>query len=54
MSTGGTKVTFKILAINPGSTSTKIAIYDDINEVSSKCIEHSRKEIERYEKITII
>lgn len=52
MSTGGTKVTFKILAINPGSTSTKIAIYDDINEVSSKCIEHSREEIERYEKIT--
>ena len=45
-------MTFKILAINPGSTSTKIAIYDDINEVSSKCIEHSRKEIERYEKIT--
>lgn len=45
-------MTFKILAINPGSISTKIAIYDDIKEVSSKCIEHSSEEIEKYNKIT--
>ncbi len=45
-------MSFKILAINPGSTSTKIAIYDDIKEVSRKTIEHPNNEISKYNKTT--
>lgn len=42
---------FKILAINPGSTSTKIALYEDEHEVLVKTLEHPSEEIEKYEKI---
>lgn len=45
-------MSFKILAINPGSTSTKIAIYDDINQVASKSIDHPVGETAKYDKIT--
>jgi len=45
-------VSFKILAINPGSTSTKIAIYEDTNEIYKKNIEHPSEEIAKYNKIT--
>jgi len=45
-------VSFKILAINPGSTSTKIAIYEDTKEISKKNIEHPSDEIAKYNKIT--
>ena len=31
----------RVLAINPGSTSTKIALFDDYNELFSKAINHS-------------
>ncbi len=41
-----------ILAINPGSTSTKIAIYRAANPVFLKTIKHSRKELEKFEHIT--
>ena len=41
-----------ILAINPGSTSTKIAVYHDENEVYVKTIRHSTEELSPYEKIT--
>ena len=34
---------FKILAINPGSTSTKVAIYDDVKKISGRNIEHSNE-----------
>jgi butyrate kinase len=43
---------FRILAINPGSTSTKIAIYDNEKEVFETTLRHSNEEIEKYEKIT--
>lgn len=43
---------YKILAINPGSTSTKIAIYEDTKEICKKTIEHSNDEIEKYKNIT--
>lgn len=42
---------YNILAINPGSTSTKIAIYEDDKELYEKNITHSNKEIEKYEHI---
>ena len=43
---------FRILAINPGSTSTKIAIYDNEKEVFETTLRHSNEEIDKYEKIT--
>lgn len=42
---------FKILAINPGSTSTKIALYEDEKELLVKTLDHPVEEIEKYEKI---
>ncbi len=41
----------RILAINPGSTSTKIAVFEDIKEVFSKNIKHSVEELAPYKKI---
>ena len=42
---------FRILAINPGSTSTKIAIYDNEKEVFESTLRHANEEIEKYDKI---
>lgn len=42
----------RILAINPGSTSTKIAVYKDYDPVFVKTIRHSAQELEGFEKIT--
>jgi butyrate kinase len=42
---------FKILAINPGSTSTKIALYEDEKELLVNTLDHPIEEIEKYEKI---
>ncbi len=41
----------KILAINPGSTSTKIALYEDEKELLVNTLDHPVEEIEKYEKI---
>ena len=41
----------KILAINPGSTSTKIALFDDAAQVFKTNIEHPNSELEKYKKI---
>lgn len=38
----------KILAVNPGSTSTKIAIYHDEEPVFTKSISHSAEELARF------
>lgn len=43
---------FHILAINPGSTSTKIAIFQNAKPAFMKTIRHSCDEIEKYDKIT--
>ncbi len=43
---------FLILSINPGSTSTKIAIYENENELFCTSIDHSITELKDYEKIT--
>ena len=42
---------YHILVINPGSTSTKIAVYDDEEEKFTKNIPHPIEEISKYEKI---
>ncbi|MBP2651654.1 MAG: butyrate kinase [Firmicutes bacterium] len=39
---------YKILAINPGSTSTKIALYENEQEVFCKTLDHPADEIEKY------
>lgn len=41
-----------ILAINPGSTSTKFAIFQDQESILTKTIRHTAQEIEQFDKIT--
>ncbi len=41
-----------ILVINPGSTSTKLALYQGQQEVMASTIEHSQEELAGFEKIT--
>lgn len=41
----------KILAINPGSTSTKIAVYEDDRLVHSRNVRHSVEELSAYPKV---
>ena len=43
--------TFRVLTINPGSTSTKIAIFDNEKLVLEETLRHSTEEIEKFEKI---
>ena len=42
----------RILAINPGSTSTKIAVYENETPVFLKNLKHSKEELEGFNKIT--
>jgi butyrate kinase len=39
---------FKVLVINPGSTSTKIAVYDDFKPVFVKTLSHSLEQLGRF------
>lgn len=41
----------KILVINPGSTSTKVALFEDKNRVNEKNIFHTNEELSKYQKI---
>lgn len=43
---------YRILTINPGSTSTKVAVFDNEQEVFSKNISHDAAELVIYEHIT--
>ena len=38
----------RILVINPGSTSTKIAVFDDAEKVLATTIRHSPDELKHY------
>jgi len=40
-----------ILVINPGSTSTKIGVFEDLSEVFTETVNHSTEEISRYASI---
>ncbi len=42
----------RILAINPGSTSTKIAVFEGSKQIFLKNIKHSSEEISKFDKIT--
>ncbi|MDD2279099.1 MAG: butyrate kinase, partial [Bacteroidales bacterium] len=43
---------FKILAINPGSTSTKIAVYCNSKSEFLKTIRHTSEELQRFARVT--
>jgi butyrate kinase len=47
----GKSKNFRILVINPGSTSTKIAVFEDEAEVFSRSINHSRLELEPFARV---
>lgn len=42
----------KILTINPGSTSTKIAVFDDLTPVMTECIKHSVEDLKPFAKVS--
>ena len=42
---------YKILTINPGSTSTKVAVFENDKELFSTTLRHSSEEIGRYKTI---
>ncbi len=44
-------MSYRILAINPGSTSTKIAVYDEEKEIFSRNIEHSVEELSKFSEL---
>lgn len=44
-------MSYRVLAINPGSTSTKIAVYEDDNPLFEKTLRHSPKELEPFDGI---
>lgn len=44
-------MSYKMLAINPGSTSTKIALYEDEKEVFCITLDHPAEEIEKYNRV---
>ncbi|MBO8160873.1 MAG: butyrate kinase [Thermosipho sp. (in: Bacteria)] len=42
---------YRILVINPGSTSTKLAIFEDEKLVASETLRHSAEELSKFEKL---
>ena len=42
---------YKLLIINPGSTSTKIGVYEDENQILEENLKHSAEEIAKYDRI---
>ncbi len=44
--------TIQVLAINPGSTSTKIAVYHDTSPVFIQTIRHASEELSPFERVT--
>ncbi len=42
---------YKILSINPGSTSTKIALYEDEKEVFVQTLRHPEEELSKFERV---
>lgn len=43
---------YKVFAINPGSTSTKIAMFEDGNEVFSKNVSHDAEKLKEFREIS--
>lgn len=45
------KKTYRILVINPGSTSTKIAVFENDKNIFQKNIEHSSQQLDKFPKM---
>ena len=45
------RVPMKILVINPGATSTKIAVFQDEEQLYKLTIDHSAEELDRFERV---
>lgn len=45
-------MSYKILAVNPGSTSTKIAVYEEEKELFVESVTHSDEELKKYDRVT--
>lgn len=43
---------YKILAVNPGSTSTKVAVYEDENQMFTETVVHSDEELRKFDRVT--
>lgn len=43
---------YKILVINPGSTSTKISVFENEKELGTKMLEHSAEELKKYDTLS--
>ena len=43
---------YRVLTINPGSTSTKVAVFDDETEVFSKNIVHAAEDLAAFAQLT--
>ena len=41
-------MSYRVLAVNPGSTSTKIAVYDDSTPVFEKTLRHDPEDLNKY------
>ena len=41
----------KILAVNPGSTSTKIGVYEGLEELFTENVVHSDEELKKYDRV---
>jgi hypothetical protein len=48
---GGKRKIFRILAINPGSTSTKVSVYDNEKPVLEDTIRHSELDLAEFDRI---
>ena len=44
-------MSYRLLIINPGSTSTKIGVYEDENQILEETLIHSSEEISKYNRI---
>mgnify|MGYP000636023414 CR=1 FL=1 len=44
-------MSYRILVVNPGSTSTKIGVYEDENLLFDKTLRHSAEELEKFDSI---
>lgn len=44
-------MSYKILAINPGSTSTKISVYEDEEEIFTEKLEHPLEVMEKFDRV---
>lgn len=47
----GNTMNYKVLAINPGSTSTKVALYENENRIFSDCTDHTSEELNGCDEI---